>query len=184
MEFDNERPSLDSEAKRRKLRKGTRSCWECKRRKVRCTFASETDAVCITCRGRGIKCVGQEHPEEVRLAEKGDGADRMMRVEALLDRLVKTVDHSTEKDESPSTSDHYESHPQLSLRTDSLVGAVNQITIFVFSLLYRKDLHELAEMLADITQRRYFERQSLKIHPYPRNMPLPINMRRSPALFS
>lgn len=61
----------ESEAKRRKIRKGTRSCWECKRRKLRCLFehrnGSPTDfnVVCVGCRRRGTKCVSQEFPEEV-----------------------------------------------------------------------------------------------------------------------
>jgi hypothetical protein len=105
MDFDEDRQSLESEAKRRRLRKGTRSCWECKRRKVRCTFASETDATCVTCTRRGTKCIAQDLPEEVSLGGKQDSAGRIMRVEALLDRLVKTVDHRTEKDYSQSTLD-------------------------------------------------------------------------------
>lgn len=77
-------------AKLRRLRKGPRSCWECKRRKVRCTFASDADAICITCRRRGSKCVGQKLPEELGVAEKEDGAEHLMRVEAMLDRLVNS----------------------------------------------------------------------------------------------
>lgn len=46
-------------AKRGKVRKGTHSCWECRRRKVKCTFASAKDTICITCHRRGAKCVGQ-----------------------------------------------------------------------------------------------------------------------------
>ncbi|KEY67596.1 hypothetical protein S7711_08269 [Stachybotrys chartarum IBT 7711] len=49
--------------KRRKLRKGTQSCWECKRRKTRCTFATAAEAICDGCRSRCTPCVGQEYPE-------------------------------------------------------------------------------------------------------------------------
>ncbi|KFA65125.1 hypothetical protein S40285_07144 [Stachybotrys chlorohalonatus IBT 40285] len=49
--------------KRRKLRKGTQSCWECKRRKIRCTFATAAEAICDGCRSRCTPCVGQEYPE-------------------------------------------------------------------------------------------------------------------------
>jgi hypothetical protein len=50
--------------KRRKLRKGTHSCWECKRRKMKCVLdpRAVADGVCIGCRRRGTKCVGQEFP--------------------------------------------------------------------------------------------------------------------------
>jgi Fungal Zn(2)-Cys(6) binuclear cluster domain len=56
-----------SEAKRRKVRKGTHSCWECKRRKMKCIFDPLTNATttCNGCRRRGSQCVSQEFPEVV-----------------------------------------------------------------------------------------------------------------------
>lgn len=48
-------------AKRRKVRKGTRNCWECRRRKVRCNSA--TDDSCDNCRRRGTACISQEESE-------------------------------------------------------------------------------------------------------------------------
>lgn len=78
-------------AKRRKVRKGTRSCWECKRRKVRCNFTTEDDTVCISCRQRGAKCVSQEFPEVSAPADRGRQMDRIVRVEALLEKLAKSV---------------------------------------------------------------------------------------------
>lgn len=52
--------------KQRKVRKGTRSCWECKRRKVRCSFSAVNDnsTVCVACRRRRTPCVGQEFLED------------------------------------------------------------------------------------------------------------------------
>lgn len=47
----------------RKVRKGTHSCWECRRRKVKCIFASSEAAACITCDRRGTECVSQEDLE-------------------------------------------------------------------------------------------------------------------------
>jgi hypothetical protein len=61
-----------SEAKRRKVRKGTHSCWECKRRKMKCVFSPITNATCIGCERRGSSCVSQEFSEDVSLA--GDQA--------------------------------------------------------------------------------------------------------------
>ncbi|KAI0472754.1 hypothetical protein GGR56DRAFT_697403 [Xylariaceae sp. FL0804] len=46
-------------SKRRKIRKGTRSCWECKRRKIRCTYQVPQSAICDGCRSRRTKCVSQ-----------------------------------------------------------------------------------------------------------------------------
>lgn len=100
--------SLDPQAKRRRLRKGTHSCWACKRRKVRCTFASLRDATCIICRRRGTKCISQELPED--LAQVEDSASRMVRVETLLNQLAKKVDHnSTSKEQygaQPTSKDN------------------------------------------------------------------------------
>ncbi|PYH87911.1 hypothetical protein BO71DRAFT_404272 [Aspergillus ellipticus CBS 707.79] len=71
--------------KRRRLRKGTHSCWECKRRKTRCTFANPTDASssCIGCRQRGTSCVSQE------VEETGPPVTNpIFRVEALIQQLI------------------------------------------------------------------------------------------------
>ncbi|KAI8711259.1 Zn(2)-C6 fungal-type domain-containing protein [Fusarium sp. LHS14.1] len=56
--------------KRRNIRKGTRSCWECKQRKARCTFENASDTVCIGCSRRGSTCVSQEYPEETSQARQ------------------------------------------------------------------------------------------------------------------
>ncbi|ETS76234.1 hypothetical protein PFICI_11621 [Pestalotiopsis fici W106-1] len=56
--------SVQSESKRRKVRKGTRSCWECKRRKMKCVLSPLNSDVCNACRRRGSKCIGQEFPED------------------------------------------------------------------------------------------------------------------------
>jgi hypothetical protein len=81
------------EAKRRKVRKGTRSCWECKRRKVRCSFASNSDEVCVPCRRRRTVCVSQELPEELGQNDaKQEQTDRIERMEALLKQLGADLD--------------------------------------------------------------------------------------------
>ncbi|PWY88062.1 hypothetical protein BO94DRAFT_516518 [Aspergillus sclerotioniger CBS 115572] len=77
-------------AKRRKIRKGTSSCWECKRRKIRCTFSASSDETCIGCQRRGTKCLSQEFPDQT----SGEGqpiGDRIGRVEALVNQLVKNT---------------------------------------------------------------------------------------------
>ena len=83
------------EAKRRKVRKGTRSCWECKRRKMRCVFSEPSDDACIACRKRGSSCVSQSYPEGTPggPTTKDDRSrlmgERIVRVEALVEQLVK-----------------------------------------------------------------------------------------------
>ncbi|KAK4505382.1 hypothetical protein PRZ48_003345 [Zasmidium cellare] len=59
-------PGTDAshDAKRRKLRKGTTSCWECKRRKVKCEYEEDHEKPpCRPCVQRGLNCVSQELPE-------------------------------------------------------------------------------------------------------------------------
>ncbi|KAL4883826.1 hypothetical protein BJY04DRAFT_216161 [Aspergillus karnatakaensis] len=53
-------PSDEHPSKRLKVRKGTHSCRECRRRKVKCTFLSSDDITCIICRRRGTQCIGQD----------------------------------------------------------------------------------------------------------------------------
>ncbi|KAI1210075.1 uncharacterized protein F4807DRAFT_69319 [Annulohypoxylon truncatum] len=80
-----ERP--DIAPKRRKLRKGTQSCWECKRRKIRCTFAAPTDATCDGCKSRQTKCISQELPDDTASTRKHD--NRLSRLESLVEQLVQ-----------------------------------------------------------------------------------------------
>ncbi|OTB09083.1 hypothetical protein M426DRAFT_316375 [Hypoxylon sp. CI-4A] len=88
----------DSGAKRRKIRKGTHSCWECRRRKTRCQFDSSTAEICIGCKARGTTCVSQEFPDEQPQASERGLSQRLSRVEGLLERLVE---HITPRSYSP-----------------------------------------------------------------------------------
>lgn len=49
-----------AELNRRKVRKGTKSCWECKRRKIRCTYVTPSASICDGCKSRRVDCIGQE----------------------------------------------------------------------------------------------------------------------------
>ncbi|KAJ5836532.1 hypothetical protein N7447_002558 [Penicillium robsamsonii] len=66
-------PSDERAAKRRKVRKGTHSCWECRRRKVKCTFLPPDNAICITCHRRGTTCINQVILDEPERPESGTG---------------------------------------------------------------------------------------------------------------
>lgn len=87
-----------SQPKRRKVRKGTRSCWECRRRKMKCIFGSPTDTACISCKRRGAKCVDQQFPEHIStpLDRSLQMGDRVVRVEALVEQLLNTVSNSSD----------------------------------------------------------------------------------------
>lgn len=62
---------LNQSTKSRKLRKGTLSCWACKRRKVRCVFAP-SQTVCNNCRSRHGQCVLQDVPDPGILSSNGE----------------------------------------------------------------------------------------------------------------
>ncbi|KAI1736668.1 hypothetical protein F4680DRAFT_253649 [Xylaria scruposa] len=83
-----------SSNKRRKVRKGTRSCWECKRRKAKCVFDSSSEEgespICAGCRRRRTPCVAQEFPEELAPARIGSRhlSHRISRVEEFMQELM------------------------------------------------------------------------------------------------
>ncbi|PVI04215.1 hypothetical protein DM02DRAFT_519077 [Periconia macrospinosa] len=79
--------------KKRKIRKGTRSCWECKRRKARCSLSQTRDiSVCDGCKRRGTRCVGQEYPDAPSKQHVGE---RLGRVEDLLTSLGREINTTT-----------------------------------------------------------------------------------------
>ncbi|KAI8958118.1 hypothetical protein F5Y11DRAFT_53553 [Daldinia sp. FL1419] len=85
-----------SPAKRTKVRKGTRSCWECKRRKIRCIFTSN-HVVCTGCQRRHVSCVPQDMPEELSPARKGNRhlGDRISKIEDFV-RDILASKHGSE----------------------------------------------------------------------------------------
>lgn len=91
------RESLDAlspPAKRRKVRKGTHSCWECRRRKIKCQFEAE-DTICIGCKQRGSDCRSQEFDDD-NAPESGQKADpplarRLDKLEQMMGRLVDKI---------------------------------------------------------------------------------------------
>lgn len=53
-------PSISDEPPHKKLRKGTHSCTECRRRKKSCVPRSATPGTCEECFARGVQCRSQE----------------------------------------------------------------------------------------------------------------------------
>ncbi|KAH9900089.1 hypothetical protein F4778DRAFT_154983 [Xylariomycetidae sp. FL2044] len=81
---------VDAKTRRRRIRKGTHSCWECRRRKIRCLLADNA-TVCAGCESRGTPCVSQEFDDNGPSAPDRRLAQRLGRVEHLLERLVGPV---------------------------------------------------------------------------------------------
>lgn len=90
--------------RKRKVRKGTQSCWECKRRKTKCHFiVSTNNATCDGCKRRGTRCVSQEFPENPASNREQLG-DRIGRVEELLNQLAQNKGASVGDARSKSTT--------------------------------------------------------------------------------
>ncbi|KAK2758082.1 C6 zinc finger domain-containing protein [Colletotrichum kahawae] len=87
------RSSERAATKRRAVRKGTRSCWECRRRKIRCLFDENGPRdTCRRCWQKGTPCVSQEFPEDHlprTQAPVGNVGDRLVRMERLVEQLYR-----------------------------------------------------------------------------------------------
>ncbi|KAJ5753200.1 hypothetical protein N7520_010117 [Penicillium odoratum] len=96
-------PPEDQQPPRKRIRKGTRSCWECKHRKVRCHYVSDGDSTCRECLARGTVCRSQDFPEPENLRESDRASlnDRLGRVESLLERVLRRLDTLGDKREPP-----------------------------------------------------------------------------------
>jgi hypothetical protein len=126
-------PSAGEKSERRKVRKGTQSCWECKRRKIRCAFAAPRDMVCQGCRRRGTLCVSQEFPPQ---RSTDHAADRLGRVEALVEQLVKSADTSPPgSSTSTSTSNDPTVGVSTSTPSEPAVPVLLVCTVLLLSLL-------------------------------------------------
>lgn len=80
-----------SQPPRKRLRKGTRSCLECRQRKVRCTFErGDGKLSCDGCIDRRIACVGQENAPNLDRSDE-TVRDRLRRLEATVESLNSTV---------------------------------------------------------------------------------------------
>jgi hypothetical protein len=84
-------------ANRRRLQRGTSSCWEYKRRNISCDFlsGSNTTCACVSCQRRGSKCISQEFSDDSTPPPNGhyrQVGERVIQVEALVDQLLRQMD--------------------------------------------------------------------------------------------
>lgn len=93
---------------KRKIRKGTFSCWECKRRKRRCELDPNSSA-CLSCQRHGVSCTSQKVTEVAQNAFQNIG-ERIDRVEALVSQLVQQRER-----QSAQRQELYDSSRQLSV---------------------------------------------------------------------
>lgn len=91
-------------ALRKKMRKGTHSCFECRRRKIRCIFPPDNPNVCSECFARGSRCIDQEHAAaDVIVDHRKNLRERVSRLEALVDSLLE---EHTDKGPAETVRDH------------------------------------------------------------------------------
>lgn len=121
----------ERESKRRKVRKGTQSCWECKRRKVRCIFATTSDTTCENCMRRRTTCTSQEYPDHPMASNVSNHVDdRLGRVEQLIEHLVNRADtsHSANTTAKPTVGDKRSPFEQSAPAERAHNGYVGNIT--------------------------------------------------------
>lgn len=95
------------------MRKGTKSCLECRRRKIKCTFEAGRPQVCNECFARGSTCIDQEHGDVHSYAPQ-PGADQstysLRERVSQLESLVRQVLHKLpDKEDSHSAGVQVES---------------------------------------------------------------------------
>lgn len=151
------------------MRKGTKSCLECRRRKIKCTFEEGRTAVCNECYARGSTCIDQEHGDIQTYAQStGEQSSYSLRervtqleglVKQVLDRLPENGSsnnpcQSHQDQRNGSTSDTQTAAEVLkSLRTTAVPPPVEEaiqlpsglregapaLTLFDNAVLKRKD---------------------------------------------
>ncbi|KAJ6120601.1 hypothetical protein N7523_004881 [Penicillium sp. IBT 18751x] len=87
---------------RKRMRKGTKSCTQCRRRKIRCTFNPDRPEACNECRLRGSTCIDQEYDSEktsISGAAQGDQRyslrERVAHLENVVQDLAKRIDKTS-----------------------------------------------------------------------------------------
>ncbi|KAI1323436.1 hypothetical protein F5Y16DRAFT_383792 [Xylariaceae sp. FL0255] len=79
----------------KKFRKGTKSCKECRRRKIRCTWQTEDDFSCDGCLARGLSCRLQEpaldHNSSSTEPAAAASRDEILRLEQKLEQVTGRV---------------------------------------------------------------------------------------------
>ncbi|KAL4793915.1 major facilitator superfamily domain-containing protein [Aspergillus venezuelensis] len=73
------------------IRKGTKSCTECRRRKVRCVRIPEDAPICRQCTERNTACLAQTSSARPRQAQRLSSRLRIAQLESQVSRLTRVV---------------------------------------------------------------------------------------------
>ncbi|KAJ5127033.1 hypothetical protein N7448_007812 [Penicillium atrosanguineum] len=126
---------LESLLKRRKTRKGTSSCWECRHRKKRCDFEPES-TTCVFCLRHRLECVSQEFSETTNGYEKV--GQRIDQIEGLVEQLIQQrKGKSTSAPESSMTPERSQcvQYPTLRSVNHERISRNRSLTGYLFSIL-------------------------------------------------
>lgn len=101
---------------RKKMRKGTKSCLECRRRKIKCTFEPGSTAVCKECYARGSTCIDQEHGDlqavnSVAVTDQTYSLrERVTQLEGLVKEVLNRLPNGGDRSSSASSSAAADTH--------------------------------------------------------------------------
>lgn len=135
---------------RKKMRKGTKSCIECRRRKIKCTFEPGRTSICNECFARGSTCIDQEHGDissftntSASSAAKDEQTSALKERVTYLEDLVKQVlDRLPEKNSSEKPRNPPLRMDSSTLQADAQAGMSNsglsEAVIFWGRFLSRK----------------------------------------------
>lgn len=118
---------------RKKMRKGTKSCIECRRRKIKCTFEPGRTSICNECFARGSTCIDQEHGDVSSFTNHSSSStskdeqnialkERVTYLEDLVKQVLDRLPEKNGSNDSPTAQPRMESS---SLQADTQAGMYN-----------------------------------------------------------
>ena len=117
---------------RKKMRKGTKSCIECRRRKIKCTFEPGRTSICNECFARGSTCIDQELGDSATVAhafntlqpQSKDDQNSVLkeRVTYLEDLVKQVLDRLPEKNGPPPVVPPSRIDKHSSMQADAQAG--------------------------------------------------------------
>jgi hypothetical protein len=100
---DNKYDDGGTRKRKRNLRKGTHSCWACKRRKEKCTFSDNSD-VCTGCLRRSTRCVSQRFADNEASQATAVARTRLQRIEDMVAQMASQSQSQSQRPTGPPTS--------------------------------------------------------------------------------
>jgi hypothetical protein len=107
---------------RRKVRKGTHSCSECRRRKIKCVFITPDSTTCVVCQRKRIRCFTQADSPAVQVVNHN-----LDTVNHHVTGIQQTVDTVPRQPANINLTSHHQSAsipPALAATTDALLRAL------------------------------------------------------------